>query len=74
MLTGPQSMPVFDDKNINEEGKASIVKYLKTFENQPNVGGMNLGNLGPVSEGLFIWIFGLVLMIGVAFWLGQKAA
>jgi ubiquinol-cytochrome c reductase cytochrome c subunit len=74
MLTGPQSMPVFDDKNINEEGKASIVKYLKTFENQPNVGGMSLGNLGPVSEGLFIWIFGLVLMIGVAFWLGQKAA
>ncbi len=74
MLTGPQSMPVFDDKNINEEGKASIVKYLKTFESQPNVGGMNLGNLGPVSEGLFIWIFGLVLMIGVAFWLGQKAA
>ena len=74
MITGPQSMPVFDDKNIDAKGKASIISYLKTVETQPNVGGMNLGNMGPVSEGMFIWIFGLVLMIGTAYWLGQKAA
>ena len=74
MITGPQSMPVFDDKNIDAKGKASIISYLKTVETQPNVGGMNLGNMGPVSEGLFIWIFGLALMIGTAYWLGQKAA
>jgi ubiquinol-cytochrome c reductase cytochrome c subunit len=35
---------------------------------------MTLGNLGPVSEGMFVWIFGLLLMIACAFWLGQKAA
>ena len=35
---------------------------------------MNLGQLGPVSEGLFIWIFGLALMIACAWWLGKKAA
>ena len=33
-----------------------------------------LGNLGPVSEGLFIWVFGLGIMIGFAVWLGQKSA
>jgi ubiquinol-cytochrome c reductase cytochrome c subunit len=38
------------------------------------VGGMSLGNLGPVSEGLFIWVFGLGIMIGCAVWLGKKAA
>jgi len=74
MVTGPQSMPVFNDTNISPEGKNDIIAYLKATQNQQNYGGMNLGNLGPVSEGMFIWIFGLVLMIACAWWLGQKAA
>ena len=74
MVTGPQSMPVFNDTNISPEGKNDIIAYLKAIQDQQNYGGMNLGNLGPVSEGMFIWIFGLVLMIACAWWLGQKAA
>jgi len=74
MLTGPQSMPVFNDSNITPEDKNSVIAFLKSTESQPNVGGMNLGNMGPVSEGMFIWIFGLGLMIACAYWLGQKAA
>ena len=35
---------------------------------------MALGNLGPVSEGLFVWVFGLGIMVGFAVWLGKKAA
>lgn len=74
MLTGPQSMPVFNDANMSPESKNDIIAYLKTVESQQNVGGMNLGNMGPVSEGMFAWIFALALMIACAFWLGQKAA
>ena len=74
MITGPQSMPVFNDTNLTPEAKASVIAYLKATQAEPNVGGMNLGNLGPVSEGMFVWIFGLLLMIACAFWLGQKAA
>jgi ubiquinol-cytochrome c reductase cytochrome c subunit len=74
MVTGPQSMPVFNDTNISPDGKNDIIAYLKAIQEQPNYGGMNLGNLGPVSEGMFIWVFGLVLMIAAAWWLGQKAA
>ena len=33
---------------------------------------MALGNLGPVSEGLFVWIFGLGIMVGLAVWLGRS--
>jgi ubiquinol-cytochrome c reductase cytochrome c subunit len=74
MVTGPQSMPVFNDTNISPEGKRDIIAFLHTLDKQQNVGGMSLGNLGPVSEGLFIWVFGLGLMIGFAVWLGQKSA
>ena len=74
MVTGPQSMPVFNDDNISPEAKNDIVAYLHAVDKQENVGGMALGNLGPVSEGLFVWIFGLGIMVGFAVWLGRKAA
>jgi ubiquinol-cytochrome c reductase cytochrome c subunit len=74
MVTGPQSMPVFNDANLSPEAKNDIIAFLKTTRAEQNFGGMNLGNLGPVSEGLFIWVFGLALMIAGAWWLGQKAA
>ncbi len=74
MTTGPQSMPVFNDANLSPEAKNDIIAYLQALHGQQNVGGMTLGNLGPVSEGMFIWVFGLALMIACAWWLGQKAA
>jgi len=74
MDTGPQSMPVFNDDNISPKSKNDIVAYLHAVDKQENVGGMALGNLGPVSEGLFVWIFGLGIMVGFAVWLGRKAA
>ena len=74
MLTGPQSMPVFNDQNISPENKKNIIAFIDESYSQANQGGMNLGNLGPVSEGMFIWIFGLGIMVAVAVWLGSKAA
>jgi ubiquinol-cytochrome c reductase cytochrome c subunit len=74
MATGPQSMPVFNDTNLTPEAKQKVISYLKAQENETNVGGLTLGNLGPVSEGLFAWIFALGILIGCAVWLGKKAA
>jgi ubiquinol-cytochrome c reductase cytochrome c subunit len=74
MVSGPQSMPVFNDTNLTPESKQKVISYLKAQENQTNVGGLTLGNLGPVSEGLFAWVFGLGILIGCAVWLGKKAA
>jgi ubiquinol-cytochrome c reductase cytochrome c subunit len=73
MITGPQNMPVFNDKNITPSQKADIITYLKYLDNNPSPGGLDLGNLGPVSEGLFVWIFGLGSIIGVTIWLTAKA-
>ena len=74
MITGPQSMPVFNDANLTPEAKQKVISYLKAQENETNVGGFTLGNLGPVSEGLFAWVFALGILIGCAVWLGKKAA
>jgi ubiquinol-cytochrome c reductase cytochrome c subunit len=74
MVSGPQSMPVFGDGNLSPESKQDVISYLNAQQNQTNVGGMTLGNLGPVSEGLFAWVFGLGILIGISIWIGKKAA
>ncbi|GAB3592018.1 c-type cytochrome [Angustibacter peucedani] len=74
MLTGPQQMPVFNDANITPESKRDLIAFLKTVENEPNAAGSSLGNLGPVPEGLFVWVIGIGALIGCAVWLGSKAA
>lgn len=73
MITGPQSMPVFADKTLTAEEKLSIIKYIKNAEQEKPQGGISLGRVGPVTEGLFGWIVGLGLLIGIAVWLASKA-
>ena len=73
MLTGPQNMPVFNDMNITPEDKRDIITYLKYIENNPSPGGFALGSLGPVSEGLFLWIFGLGAIVALTVWITAKS-
>jgi len=73
MVTGPQAMPVFSDKTITPEEKLSIIKWIKSAEAEPNLGGASLGRVGPVTEGLLVWTLGLGILIGVAVWLAMKA-
>lgn len=74
MQTGPQSMPVFNDNTIQPEDKRDIIAYLTTVNETPNPGGLSLGRIGPVSEGLVAWVIGLTVLIGFAAWLGSKSS
>jgi ubiquinol-cytochrome c reductase cytochrome c subunit len=73
MVTGPQNMPVFSDMNITPEEKRDIISYLQYLDENPSVGGFDLGSLGPVSEGLFVWIFALGGLIAITVWLTAKS-
>jgi len=73
MVTGPQNMPVFNDTNISPEDKRDIITSLQYIEQNSNVGGANLGGLGPVSEGLFMWIFGLGGIVALTVWLTARS-
>jgi ubiquinol-cytochrome c reductase cytochrome c subunit len=73
MITGPQSMPVFSNKTLTAEEKLSIIKWIKSAETEPQLGGAALGRVGPVTEGLLAWTLGIGLLIAVAVWLAMKA-
>ena len=75
MLTGPQSMPVFNDANITPEAKRDVIAYLmEQRADNASPGGANLGAVGPVSEGLWVWIIGMGALIGAAVWIGAKSS
>ncbi|MEY9875938.1 ubiquinol-cytochrome c reductase cytochrome c subunit [Streptacidiphilus sp. MAP12-33] len=75
MLTGPQNMPSFPNSTMPEQDKKDIVAYVTHTTNSdtnPSYGGMTLGSIGPVSEGLFGWIFALGALIGTAIWIAAR--
>ncbi|MYU21494.1 c-type cytochrome [Streptomyces sp. SID8352] len=76
MQTGPQNMPAFPDTTLSEQNKKDIIAYLDAVNGDKTVnpGGLSLGGLGPVSEGLFGWIFGLGTCIAVAVWVAARTA
>lgn len=73
MLTGPQNMPVFNDLNLTPSDKKDIIAYLEYNKSHPSPGGIELSSLGPVSEGLFIWIIGLGAIVGFTIWITAKS-
>ncbi|MFB7995616.1 c-type cytochrome [Streptomyces sp. NPDC056002] len=76
MQTGPQNMPSFPDTTMPEKNKKDIIAYINAVngDETESPGGLNLGGLGPVSEGLFAWIFGLGALIAVAVWVAARTA
>jgi ubiquinol-cytochrome c reductase cytochrome c subunit len=73
MITGPQSMPVFADSTLSVEEKQHIIAYVQELQKAENPGGISLGRLGPVTEGLFVFIAALGMLIVAAVWIGAKA-
>jgi quinol---cytochrome-c reductase cytochrome c subunit len=73
MLSGPENMPVFGDNQLNPQEKRSIINYIQTIKTTPDPGGAGVGRVGPVAEGLVLWVVGIsALMFGI-FWMGTKA-
>ncbi len=72
MITGPENMPVFSSETLTPDNKRAIIKYIQQMDEQPSYGGWALGSLGPVTEGLFIWIIGIGGLIAAAVWIGAR--
>lgn len=73
MVTGPQSMPVFNNANLTPEAKQDIIAFLEE-QKAGSPGGAELGSVGPVSEGMWVWVVGIGSLIGCAVWIGAKSS
>ena len=73
---GPGLMPAFADTALTDHEVDAIADYVRTLQNKRgdlDRGGLPLGRIGPVTEGLIGWAVGLVLLLLVVRWLGSRA-
>lgn len=73
MLTGPQNMPKFSDRQLSPDEKKDIIAYVRSSSQTMNPGGYGLGGFGPVPEGAAIFVVGMVVAIAIALWIGARA-
>ena len=72
MLTGPEAMPVFSDGALSPQAKRDIIAYITETRVEPNPGGFSLGRIGPVTEGLVIFLGGLGFLVLISMWITAK--
>ncbi|USX47012.1 c-type cytochrome [Dietzia kunjamensis] len=73
MLTGPQNMPKFSDRQLTPDEKKDIIAFIKDADSKVSPGGYGLGGLGPVTEGVAMWLVGIVALIGATLWIGSRS-
>ena len=71
--TGPESMPVFGPGQFDSHALNSIVKYVNYLKTPKDPGGAAIGHVGPVPEGLVIWLVGVGGLLIAALWIGARA-
>jgi ubiquinol-cytochrome c reductase cytochrome c subunit len=72
MLTGPEAMPVFSDGALSPQAKRDIIAYITDTRTEPNPGGLSLGRIGPVTEGLVVFLGGMGFLVLIALWITAK--
>jgi len=68
MLTGPEAMPVFSDGVLSPSAKRDIIAYIVDTRTEPNPGGFSLGRIGPVTEGMVVFLGGMGFLVLIALW------
>jgi len=73
MQSGPESMPRYGDNQLTPEEKRSITRYVEYITAAEDPGGSGLGRLGPISEGLVIWLVGITALVALTLWIGARS-
>ena len=73
MRTGLGTMPQFPASTIPDEEAADIAAYVDYLHHPRHDGGHPLAYLGPAAEGLAAGVFGILGLLLVVRWIGQRS-
>ena len=71
---GRRTCPSSLRQQISDDQAVAIAKYVKFVTSPPDPGGAGLGHLGPIPEGLVIWLIGMTGVAAAALWIGSRQA
>ena len=70
--TGPYVMPRFDERTIDAQALDDVAAYVRYTQDPQDPGGLSLGHLGPIPEGMVAWLVGAAALVAVARLLGTR--
>ena len=74
MRSGPGQMPRFGDDIIDQQDLDDIARYVTYLQEPDDAGGLALGRLGPIPEGMMIWVGGMGALLVAAYFMGFRRA
>jgi ubiquinol-cytochrome c reductase cytochrome c subunit len=69
---GPYVMPSFDKHDISDHDLNAIVAYVRRTRHPDDAGGLSIGRIGPVPEGMVAWAVAGFVLVGVCVLLGAR--
>lgn len=69
---GPGAMPGFSPQQLDQHELDSVVRYVTQLQDPVDRGGLPLGRVGPVPEGMVAWIVGLGVLVVALRWIGTN--
>jgi ubiquinol-cytochrome c reductase cytochrome c subunit len=69
---GPFLMPRFSKTDIGDRELEAIVAYVLASHDPEDPGGLGLGHIGPVPEGMVAWLVAAVVLVGVCLVIGRR--
>jgi ubiquinol-cytochrome c reductase cytochrome c subunit len=69
---GPYLMPRFSRKDISDHDLDAIVAYVRHSRNPTDAGGVGIGHIGPVPEGMVAWAIAGFVLVGICAVIGGR--
>jgi quinol---cytochrome-c reductase cytochrome c subunit len=70
--TGPYVMPEFPRSEISDRQLDSLVAYIEQTKHPVDRGGWGLRHLGPIPEGLIVWLLAGTVLVLVSRVIGER--
>lgn len=70
---GPGSMPPFSETTVDNQQLNDLVSYVHRLGPRQVKGGASLDQYGPITEGLFLWLLPVPVLIVALILLGKRA-
>jgi len=70
---GPYVMPRFSTRTISDHELDSIIAYVQYAKNPDDRGGLAIGHIGPVPEGLVTWGLGAASLVAICILIGTRS-
>jgi ubiquinol-cytochrome c reductase cytochrome c subunit len=69
---GPYVMPRFSEAQLDQADLDSVARYVQLTQNPDDAGGLGIGHIGPVPEGLVAWLAAIAALLLIARLIGER--